>query len=125
MIDTPDLTRLRGDTIDVQVQLPGADLTGGLIRATFKQKLDDATNDNAAFWKADFDPDNPNVSDDPTTGIANVRVPPGDPITPGTYKAKPNSMAYLDIEITLADPTMRKSAVVKVFFDRDGTRRTS
>lgn len=121
---TPDLTTPRGDSIDVQIQWPGADLTNGLIRATLKQKLDNADNDDAAMWKADLDPNNPVVSDDPTTGIANVHVDPGDETTPGTYAAKPDAIAYLDIEATLADPTVRKSYLVKVKFEQDGTRRT-
>lgn len=122
---TPDYICPRGDTIDVGIRLPGSNLTGGTIRATLKQKLDDTNNDDLAFWKADFNPSDPTVCDDPTTGIANVRVPPGDASTPGTYKAKPEAVAYLDIEVTLASGAPRKSRVIRVLFTRDGTRRTS
>lgn len=124
-LKTADLTKPRGDTVDVQIQFPGADLTAGTIRATLKQKLDDSTDDDSAVWKVDLDPSDPAVCDDPTTGVANVRVPPGSPTTPGTYKVKPNEVAYLDIEATLADPTSRFSRVVVIYFKRDGTRRTS
>jgi hypothetical protein len=122
---TPDITKPRGDTVDVQVQWPGADLTGGIIRATLKQNLDDADNDDAAIWKADLQPSDPSVCDDPTTGIANVRVPPGAESIPGTYNAQPDQIAYLDIEATLADPTSRFSHLVIIKFSKDGTRRTS
>lgn len=122
-IVTADLTKPRGDSIDVQIQLPGIDLTGAVIAATLKQKLDNAVNDNSAIWKTDLSPSSAAVSTDPTSGIANVHVDPGDDDTPGTYAALPDKIAYLDIEVTLKDAAYRYSHVLKINFTKDGTRR--
>lgn len=120
----PKHTFPRGDSITVQTEFPGADLTGATIRATLKSTLDSGTDDAQALWKDDFDPSNPDVSDDPTTGVCFITVPAGGPSTDGTYQAVPGKEYYLDIEAEWpGTPPVVKSMLINIVFDKDGTRR--
>lgn len=122
----PDYTTFRGDTIDVAVEFPGADLTDATLWITFKLKLDDVTNDDSAIWKINLDCNDASVCDDPTTGIAYIAIPDGNPENPksGTYNLLPGKTYTLDIQANLSDGKV-KTLQAKILVDRDGTRRTS
>lgn len=111
-----DYESFRGDTIDVQVQFPGADLTGGTLRATLRDVLNNDANNTAAQWYQTFSPSNALVCDDPTTGIANIHVP--DTVTttllPRNYT--------LDIEYRSADGLTVKTLQATIKISKDGTR---
>src|SRR4051812_23574007 len=100
----PDYTTKRGNTLDVAIQLPGADFTDATIWATLKQKLDDALDDDAGVWKKNFVCNDPDVCDDPTEGIAYIRIT-GDPDAPegSTYDLKPKKRCYLSAQVNFAD----------------------
>lgn len=65
----------RSDALGLQVQFPGRDLTGAVIKFTAKKKLDDAADDAAAAITVDYTAEDiPTISADPTTGICVVVV---------------------------------------------------
>lgn len=126
----------RGDTIDLAVVVPGdtdstgLDLTDATFRATLKRKLDDATNDNAAAWKHDYNCNDAGVceNDDPTTGIVYIQVP-GDKDNPdgSTYNLKPGKVYTLDVEFDIPGYTPHRieTCQARIKIKRDGTRRIS
>jgi hypothetical protein len=121
----PDYTAKRGDSIDIGLYWPAADLTGITLWATLKLKLDDVTNDDAAAWLENFDCDDPDVCDDPTTGYAYITIPGGSPEVPqsGTYNLRPNKIYYIDVQANFPDGP--KTIQGRILIKRDGTRRTS
>src|SRR5215207_9478515 len=98
-----DYEAYRGDTITVAVWVPNADLTGATMKATLKRKLDDLPDDSKALWKKDYSCDDTDVCDDPSSGVAYIRIP-GDEDSPdgSTYSLKPNRVYVLDAEFNLA-----------------------
>jgi hypothetical protein len=112
-----DYETFRGDSIDVEVQFPGAALGDGNLRATLKSSLAIDPTDALAIWAANLDTSDTDIVPDPAGDIAYIHVP-----YTGTEDANVNSLYYLDVSFTIPGQTFRKTLQAKIGFNADGTQ---
>jgi hypothetical protein len=108
----------RGDSLGIQVEFPGADLTGATaVKFTAKAVPDDAVNDAAAAIVEDYaSGDIATISDDPTSGICVVYLSAAKMnVAPKRY--------YCDVEAVLADGKVVSTPTFVINLVRDMTRR--
>lgn len=117
MAHNADYETFRGDSIDVEVQFPGAVMSAGELRATLKKNLKVDPTDSLALWAQDFDTSDISVCPDPAGDIAYIHVP-----YTGTQDADVNTIYYFDVEYKIVGQTFKKTLQATIKFAADGTQ---